>query len=137
MSKDYRVLKWQIGARDRIQRLSLDIVEQLKNGKELSHTTGLLIGTAFALWRAAFLATPPGHRQHENVLEQGIELLEKVVEDNSIGYSDYSRWKLWVFGYYVNNARFRIQQMAARDASFREALGGMSRSRLGICVLMH
>jgi hypothetical protein len=63
-----------------------------------------LIGATFSLWRAVFQANVS--LDEKDTLQQGLDLLSKVLADNAVTYRDekYS----WSFGYYTNNARFRV-----------------------------
>jgi hypothetical protein len=67
-----------------------------------------MIGATFSLWRAVFLLQVK-ERKWSNILDAGKEFIERVIETNSISFSDeYSLTKrTWVVGYYLNNARFR------------------------------
>ena len=60
----------------------------------------------FALWRAAFLAE--GERSWETIENNTVTFLETLVRDNAIGYVQDRKSKVWTFGYYINDAYFRL-----------------------------
>jgi hypothetical protein len=67
----------------------------------------LLVGAAFSLWRAVFLA-PKNPTSRLAILKKGRKFLEKFLRDNSISYGDEKNNREWSFGYYLNNVRFRL-----------------------------
>ena len=73
---------------------------------------GLLIGIGFSLWRAVFLAH--AERDPLAVLEHGRDVLRLVVEDNAIGYPADKTHRAWTVGFYLNNARYRIEALSAK-----------------------
>ena len=66
-----------------------------------------MVGSAFSLWRAIFLAHI--NRKTERNFEDARKFLKKVVRDNAIGYIDDVNLQTWSFGFYLNNARFRLR----------------------------
>lgn len=75
------------------------------NELELIKTYNLLIGAGFSLWRAAFLST--SERNMNEVLNEGIEVLDQLIRDNSFNYPQETRFRNWVVGFYLNNAKYR------------------------------
>lgn len=107
-------LNWLVDRRSKIQALSLEILLLLKERKSFFAQNNLCgkvsllsVGTAFSLWRAVFLAHPP--TTWADNLENAELYLERVIRDNAITYQDDKKMQRWSFGYYVNNARFRLQ----------------------------
>ena len=108
--------EWLVSERGRIQELSLRLLSLMKSRQAtiFAHAVYmeavlLMIGAAFSLWRAVFLA-------HSNQttginFEAGQQLIEKVVRHNMISYFDDVALQTWSFGFYLNNCRFRLQQM--------------------------
>lgn len=103
-------LRWLIVSRSRIQQLSARVLFLLKAESTSNvHNLGLAVGACFSLWRAVFLADHES--SHEDTIEAGIEYLEKVIRLNTITFSDDISMRGWAFGFYLNNARFRIKAM--------------------------
>ena len=111
-----RPLDWLIPQRSRVQELArelLEIVHKPKNEKTLrrdedaNDIAALLIGAAFSLWRAVFLA-PNKPTSRGDIREKGSEFLDKFLRDNNISYGDEKNNREWSFGYYLNNVRFRL-----------------------------
>lgn len=83
---------WLVESRSRIQCLLLELYKFLKDnrGKLVQRkfersVFGLLVGTAFSLWRAAFLVSQ-ADRDWPNILKQAEDFLDILVEDNAINY---------------------------------------------------
>jgi hypothetical protein len=111
-------VEWLIEQRSRIQAEAAKLlcllqpnITKFQTDRNLEDVAGLMLGAAFSLWRAIFLAssrpTPT-----ENMIGMGIEFLTKVLRDNSISYMDEKRMREWSFGYYLNSARFRLLRVA-------------------------
>jgi hypothetical protein len=66
----------------------------------------LLVGASFSLWRAVFLTDEP--LELDSALESAKGFLEKVVSDNTIGYSDEKKFKRWTAGFYVSHIQYRL-----------------------------
>jgi hypothetical protein len=82
---------------------------KIKNKLKYRAIFQLLTGCAFSLWRAVFLA--------ENAIrtipamEGAKMLLEKVVADNIIGYSDEKNANSWTAGFYVSHIQYRMYHL--------------------------
>jgi hypothetical protein len=85
-----------------------------------------LVGSAFSLWRAAFLSNTK--RSWDMILDDAQKLLHRVIGDNAVAYPQDKETKEWMGGYYLNNARFRLVQahellaLLVPDISESEAL---------------
>jgi hypothetical protein len=108
-------LDWLVQQRCQVQAKACKLFRLLEEHKDkfphdqsLEDVAGLMVGTAFSLWRAIFLA-PDRPTQTEDMIGTGIAFLDKFLRDNSIAYSDEKRHQDWSFGYYLNNARFRLR----------------------------
>lgn len=129
-SKNKRDLKWLVDRRSRVEALLLDLylLSDHRKIKPPSDSTGdatvecmvfqLLVGTAFSLWRLVFL-TDPSHTLDKTLTDQQ-KFLQKLIEDNTIGYFQESATRAWTGGYYVNNAWFRLLQ-AKRTARSKKS----------------
>ena len=123
-------INWLIEGRDRNQRQNAALLELLKayddklklaENEKLLGVAHLLVGTCFSLWRAVFLADdgvtgvgePP-----QNIYQHAIKFLEKIIVDNAIGYTQDKSARLWTFGYYVNNACYRLLEIRRRNSGF-------------------
>jgi hypothetical protein len=69
----------------------------------------LLVGTAFSLWRAVFLADQPF--RPAPALGAAETFLTKVVSDNAIGYSDEKSSRRWTAGFYVSHIQYRMYHL--------------------------
>jgi hypothetical protein len=123
-------LSWLIESRSKIQRLSLDILVLLEmrqitdSGDVMVRTAaGLLVGSAFSLWRAVFLSHPS--QKWEDNLEAAKKYLRRVLRDNQISFEDDKELRKWAFGYYINNVRYRMlrlcDEMPELENKFRSA----------------
>jgi hypothetical protein len=107
-SKD---MEWLVDSRSNVQNLLLVLWHIAKEeplstaSLQLQHQ--LLVATCFALWRAVFLAH--GERTTETITTHATKFLETLVRDNMIGYTQDRESKAWTFGYYVNDAFFRLE----------------------------
>ena len=66
------------------------------------------VGAAFSLWRAVPLVND---LNVEDTVGQAKSYIAKVLADNAILYGDDKRMRAWSFGYYVNNAIYRIDEV--------------------------
>jgi hypothetical protein len=86
----------------------------------LSRRYETLVAVTFSLWRAVFLADATS--DWDSVLADAATFLEKLVRDNSIGYFDDWNNRSWSFVYYLNNARFRLKELAETWPEFKKGL---------------
>jgi hypothetical protein len=107
-------LGWLIGERTRVQTGACELLgliqkntAALSDDKNAEDVAGLMIGAAFSLWRAIFLA-PKNPTTRIGMIGKGSTFLEKFLRDNSISYGDEKTNREWSFGYYLNSARFRL-----------------------------
>jgi hypothetical protein len=109
-------LAWLVEQRSENQALLLDLCtfgreksQQLVQSESARTIFHLLVGAAFSLWRAVFLAereTDP-----KVLLDQSQTFLETLVADNAIGYYQDKKMQAWSAGYYLNNAYFRLAEV--------------------------
>jgi hypothetical protein len=115
---DIEHLRWAIDQRAEIQRTMLALYEYVRanrtslgyaNPKEyiLDH----LVGAAFSLWRAVFLAET--FRSDETIRESQEGFLAKVISDNSITFGDDKINRAWTVGYYLDDAKLRVERASA------------------------
>lgn len=111
-------LEWAINSRAENQRHSLALLKLLEEhsdkwkSKRMSRAAQKLVAIAFSLWRAAFLADKTAKR--EAVFTHAKDFLRQVIEDNTISYLADRKAKEWTFNYYVDNARFSLEELAKR-----------------------
>jgi hypothetical protein len=105
-------LDWIIRERSNVQSLACELLGLIEGNKDsLSKDRGsgeiaaLMIGVAFSLWRAIFLA-PKRPTPDEDMIAKGATFLRTFLRDNTISYSDEKSRKEWSFGYYLNNVKF-------------------------------
>ncbi len=84
----------------------------------------LLVAATFSLWRAVFLAD--GVSDWDSILANAETFLEKLIRDNAIGYVDDWNNRSWSFIYYLNNARFRLKELADTWPEFKASLGNIA-----------
>lgn len=119
--------KWLIKARFKNQMLTCNLYSERKiSDKWLYKIYNLLVGTTFALWRAAPLhvatlndiksgVTRGGQERNvDNINTKASVLLEILIADNAIGYPQEKLSNEWMFGFYFNNALYRLKDIRAR-----------------------
>ncbi|SRR5258707_932788 len=122
--KDWTKLYALIRDRSRIQNISLDLLQLIhfhpaRDSKSAS-VHSLLVGTAFSLWRAVFLVERVD--EWDGVLANAETFLEKFIRHNAIGYMDDWNNRKWSFPYYVDNARYRLNEVTTIVPAFRARL---------------
>jgi hypothetical protein len=120
-------LRWLVENRNAIQSLMLEVLTLLRHRESelksnvsklaLSH---LMIAAAYSLWRAVFLGNVS--LAETKIASDAEKFLLTLIRDNAIGYVQEREMREWTFGYYTNNARFRIGEIARRSPGFRELL---------------
>ena len=76
----------------------------------------LLVGVAFVLWRAAFLALSTKEWESEQESESkkreaAAELLNYLVTENTLPFPRETKLKPWTFHFYLNDAYFRLEKL--------------------------
>lgn len=66
----------------------------------------LLLGSAFSIWRGAFLIKGP--RKRNQVTRNAKKFLGILLADNAINYPQDRETSEWTAGYYVNSAHYRL-----------------------------
>ena len=115
---DVEHLRWAVDQRAEIQRTLLALYEYVRKTTSAAgyadpkaYLLDNLIGAAFSLWRAAFLVET--FRTDENILRSQETFLAKVISDNSIQFGDDKINRAWTVGYYLDNAKLRIERASA------------------------
>jgi len=118
-------LDWLVKGRSKIQILLLRLHNLAKAHDPSAEDARsvvlqLMLGTAFSLWRAVFLV----RRKRDRATLHGAAeaFLGLLVQDNIINYSQDKATAAWSGGYYLNNAMFRLRELASRhlaDAGVR------------------
>lgn len=106
---DVKHLAWAIEHRAEIQRTLLALYELsfgLDSDPFKLTLFNDLVGAAFSLWRAVFLADKS--RNYGEVHESATEFLERVVTTNAITFGDDRASSAWSVGYYLDNAKLRL-----------------------------
>jgi hypothetical protein len=126
-AKDWTPLYQLVRDRSRVQQVALDLLQLLHDHRHIradspaaGNAYDLLAGAAFSLWRAVFLAESTDG--WEATLANAEAILEKVIRHNAIGYMDDWSNRRWSFLYYLNNARYRLNEFANIVPQFRAAL---------------
>lgn len=117
---------WAIDARARSQRLLLALYafgeqrgfrsadEAFDHDDQETQLFSLLVGVAFSLWRAAFLADMPT-RTWPEALRDAHLLLDKVLSTNAIAFGTEHDLQGWTGGFYLNNAKLRLVEALRRQ----------------------
>jgi hypothetical protein len=119
-------LAWAIDQRAEIQRTLLALYEFVRRRRppqpfHENYVLGYLIGAAFSLWRAVFLAET--FRDDVSIHGSQENFLEKVITDNAIGFNDDKQNRHWTVGYYLENAKFRLSNAIGYVESHATAFG--------------
>lgn len=104
-------MAWAIEQRAEVQRTILALYEYVRGGLGLRKRNeiqllDLLIGAAFSLWRAVFLADK--FRDTASVHQDQEKFLEKLITDNAITFVDDKNHRSWTVAYYLENAKYRL-----------------------------
>ncbi len=108
-------LEWLVKHRSMIQQTLFNMYKFMReHPSKLSDATktqafALLAGAAFSLWRAVFLTETS--RDWSIVEGNLISFLDSVVSDNAITYQDDKRNRAWSVGYYIDDAKLRIEKV--------------------------
>jgi hypothetical protein len=105
---------WLVNARYKNQCLLVELYE-FHNAKMSEQETTIfnqLLGIAFSLWRGAFLTEK--ERNSETILDNAEYILERLIADNAINYTQDMAARQWMSGYYLNNVRLRINRIRER-----------------------
>jgi hypothetical protein len=114
-------LRWLVERRSQIQNLLLSLLEFADTRQEAltkeqapgadaaqQDLFALYVGAAFSLWRAVFLNNK--ERKRSEIQEDAKGLLVYLVKDNTVGFTQDKSTKMWMGGYYLNNAWFRLDE---------------------------
>jgi hypothetical protein len=115
---DIEHLRWAVNQRAEIQHTLLALYEYVRRTHSKAgyadtkvYLLDHLIGAAFSLWRAVFLAET--YRTDEGIRESQETFLAKVISDNSITFGDDKINRAWTVGYYLDDAKLRIERASA------------------------
>lgn len=104
-------LQWSINGRAETLKTTLalhelfnDFSDVLKD--EYHYEAQTLAAIAFSLWRAVFLADRTTKIEAKN--KGAKDFLERLLVDNSVGFSNDRFSRDWTFLYYLDNAEFRL-----------------------------
>ena len=115
MTADSKAAAWLVDNRFKVHQLLLELWTfgeksqslLVSEGRERELSIyGLFVGAAFSLWRAAFYI--PEKKAPTETLGGIIEMLQRVVTNNSFTYDSEKVTKDWSGGFYLNNARYRL-----------------------------
>jgi hypothetical protein len=101
-------MKWLVENRIEIQRTALELYLLIpEENRSVQTQTSLicqdLVGVLFCLWRGVFLA-PEKKSNPGAPLKSSKAFLKKVIDDNSISFSDDKTFKEWTANFYVDCA---------------------------------
>ncbi len=135
---DLEHLAWAIDQRAEVQRTLLALYSFVRENSpswinDNGYVLNYLIGAAFSLWRAVFLADTfrdiyTIHKSQEN-------FLEKLITDNAIAFADDKANRDWTVGYYLENAKLRLSHAAQYIDNHKAAFYQKDKKDLGPQVL--
>jgi len=115
---DIEHLRWAVDQRAEIQRTLLALYGYVRKNKPSAgyanprdYILDHLVGASFSLWRAVFLAET--FRSDESIRDSQEGFLAKVISDNSITFGDDKINRAWTVGYYLDDAKLRIERASA------------------------
>lgn len=123
---DAKHLGWVIDSRRENQAATLRLYKLFETYKDeihdpiLSKKAQRLVGVAFSLWRAAFLADKTGKRT--KVLSDARGFLAKMLTDNAISFQNDRNLREWAFNYYMNAATDSLALLAREWPSVTKEL---------------
>jgi hypothetical protein len=108
MNEDEAKMKWLVENRINIQKTALDLYllipkekDSVKKQTSLIHQD--LVGAFFCLWRGVFLAYEKKTKLGEP-LEHATKFLKKIIDDNTIAFSDDKNLREWTANFYIDCA---------------------------------
>ncbi|MCE9552920.1 MAG: hypothetical protein K8T91_06030 [Planctomycetes bacterium] len=114
-------LEWAVGARNRIQRILLEIhkiggerPQDTIKDIELVRVYSQLVGAGFSLWRAAFLTDVDDKNPLTESLSHASDLLNKLLTDNTVTFQQDRATRNWMCGYYLNSAVVRLKMASEK-----------------------
>lgn len=119
-------LDWIVSSRYKAHLLGAELYKLLYSETERVQIAGNplarraaadLTGIVYSLWRAAFLADDPHDASVERNLDNAFKFLHQIVHNNAITYSDERTSRIWTFGFYLNNARYRLEKLLREETS--------------------
>lgn len=104
-------LTWSLQRRSDVQEQSLRLYKlmDIRATNSIGRRRRLLVGVAFSLWRAVFLAYRTGQRDLKNA--EAKAFLGKILITNAIGFADDRASQEWTFRYYADSARHRLEEL--------------------------
>lgn len=119
---DLANLGWAIDQRAKIGHTLLALYEFVRSYDADNapwHESSLLddlIAAAFSLWRSVFLADKI--RNFEVIQQSQERFLAKLVSTNAITFSDDKTNSAWSFGFYLQNAMYRLRSARSVAQSY-------------------
>lgn len=86
--------------------------DAISNDESDRSIIGLAVGASFSLWRAAFLTDAT--RDWPQILRNAKAMLQQVIEDNAVTYPHDKATREWTVGFYLNNARYRLNRISEK-----------------------
>jgi hypothetical protein len=117
LSDSQAYLRWLVPSRSNIQNLLLELhvfLQEHRNALDADPDSrsvfGLLVGSAFSLWRAVFLADSA--RDWKSILNDADRFLDTLIRDKTVLFRDDKN--AWSVGYYLNNGRYRLYRISEK-----------------------
>jgi hypothetical protein len=112
-------LTWLVLNRSRNQASALELFLLVKDKEgtiekefDFIDVTQGLTAVNFSLWRAVFLADLED--KIDTTLVDARSFLENLILHNSVAYTQDRSTREWTFFYYVNNARYRLNDLSKK-----------------------
>jgi hypothetical protein len=112
MDPNLKHIVWAVDKRADVQRSMISLYEYVRTHRpdaqkfDDRYLLDHLIGAAFSLWRAVFLADTL--REMEDIRKSQEKFLEKVITENSITFADDKLNRHWTVEFYLEGAKLRL-----------------------------
>jgi hypothetical protein len=93
----------------RVYGLIIEYKELFANNKGYRSSAQNLLGVAFSLWRAVFLADIK--KKRGSMLSDVEGFLVELIQNNAITYVQDRKTRDWTFRYYMDNANHRLKNL--------------------------
>jgi hypothetical protein len=110
--------EWLIKARNLNQTLTFNLFKYKEHEKKETQwkVYSVLVGCTFSLWRAAPLNNIVKNKKQFR--EDAYELLNILVRDNAVTYTQDKKLEEWMAGYYLRNCYLRLMQIENKIKEF-------------------
>ena len=132
---ELKYMKWLVDKRNESQKSCHALLVLLRKytitlrEDQYSSAAQSLVGAAFSLWRAVFLAEEKSETR-VSLMHSKI-FLEKVVRTNAVAFSNEIDANEWTFDYYFHNARYRLVELRSKWPELMTSWIGLQTDAMG------